>query len=258
MGPFSASLKVPGDTSSLDATLLVENGRLEIKAGDQPIGDWSLKEIDLDPMDNGFRMFADGEQLLIEVKDRSGFEEAVGRNSGPMTRKRPKLSSRIKSQKRPKAEKPPKAEKAPKAEKLPKPAKETKASKNGKPSGTDQATKSDQAEEEHESSGFIGWIDAIMDRAERRFGALLPTWFFGRLTALVLVILLVVSIFLPSVISSIFLLGGLVTVVFGAVVYTDGHLAAKLLPGRSTPGHVLILGVGILLLGVLIGLLAGN
>ena len=258
MGLFNASLKVPGDTSSLAATLLVENGRLEIKAGDQPIGDWSLKEIDLDPMDTGFRMFADGEQLLIEVKDRSGFEEAVGRNSGPMTRKRPKLSSRIKSEKRPKAEKPPKVEKAPKPEELPKPVRETKVSKNGKPSGTDQAATSDQTEEVHESSGLIGRIDTLMDRAERRFGALLPSWVFGRPTVLVLAILLLVTIFLPSVISSILLLGGLVTVVFGAVVYTDGHLAAKLLPGRSTPGHVLILGVGILLLGVVIGLLAGS
>ena len=257
MGPFSASLKVPGDTSSLAATLLVENGRLEIKAGDQSIGDWSLKEIDLDPMDTGFRMFADGEQLLIEVKDRSGFEQAVGQNHGPMTRKRPKLSSRIKSEKRPKAEKPPKVEKAPKPEELPRPVKETKASKNGKSSETDQATRSDP-EEVHESSGLMGRIDGIMDRAERRFGALLPSWVFGRPTVLVLAILLLVTIFLPGVISSILLLGGLVTVVFGAVVYKDGHLAAKLLPGRSTPGHVLILGVGILLLGVLIGLLAGN
>ena len=258
MGPFAASLKVPGDTSALAATLLVENGRLEIKAGDSPIGDWSLQEIELDPIDTGFRMSADGEQLIIEVKDRSGFEEAVGRNSGPMTRKRPKLGSRVKSEKRPKADKKPKPEKPAKPEKAPKPEKEPRASRNGQPSATDQATKSDEAEEEFEATGFLGRVDSVMARAERRFGALLPDWVFGRLTALVLVILALVSIFLPSVISSVLLLGGLVTVVFGAVVYTDGHLAAKLLPGRSTPAHVLILGVGILLLGVLIGLLAGN
>lgn len=239
MGPFSASLKVPGDSSALAATLLVENGRLNIKAGDQSIGDWSLGEIELDSIDTGYRMSADGEQLLIEVKDRTGFQEAVEENTSPKIRKRPKIRQRIKNQKRPKAEKAPDVSAA-------------RVSSNGQTSTNDKP-----APEAAASSGVMARVDGVMKKAEDRFGALLPSWVFGRATALVLVILLLLTFVWPTLVSSILLLGGLVTVVFGAVVYTDGHLAAKLLPGRSTPAHVLIVGVGILLFGVLIGVIAG-
>jgi hypothetical protein len=52
------------------------------------------------------------------------------------------------------------------------------------------------------------------------------------------------------------ILGGIV-VAFGAVTYSDGMLASRWLPGRMQPPHVLIIGVVTLVLGVLIGIVAG-
>jgi hypothetical protein len=54
------------------------------------------------------------------------------------------------------------------------------------------------------------------------------------------------------------LLSGVLLVMLGAVLYTDSVMAARLLPGRMTVMHVLISGVGLLLLGVLVAMTAQN
>ncbi len=230
MGPFSASLKVPGDASPLAATLLVENGRLRIQAGDQPIGDWSLQDIDLNRMDTGYRMDAEGEQLLIEVKDQAGFEEAVGENKKGSKRRRFR-----REKDRPSFENAP-AKNAP--------------AKNA-------SAKNKKRSKQPFLARVTTLVDATMERAENKFGSLLPSWVFHRPTALAILLAVPITVFLPTLVSGILLVSGLAIVVFGTLVYTDGRLAAKVLPGRSTPTHVLILGVGVLILGVLLGVVAG-
>ena len=235
MGQFSASLKVPGDRSSLDATLLIEEGRLQIKAGDQPIGDWSLQEIDLNRLDGGYRMTAEGEQLFIEVADLTAFDAAVDEN----TRRR--RFARKGAPKLPKK----KPVEAQKAEPLPvSPVKPKVVEK------TDETA---------ESTGnpVMTFVDGLVERAEKRFGSLLPSWVFTRWTVLAIVLALLTAIFLPALIANILLFGGLAVVVFGAVLYTDDRMSAKILPGRSTPTHVLISGVGLLMVGVLLGVIGG-
>jgi hypothetical protein len=102
----------------------------------------------------------------------------------------------------------------------------------------------------------ITLTDGLIDSAERRFGDLLPSWVFSRGVVWLIVVMGVITIFLPSLVSVILLIGGLAVVVFGAVLYTDDRSAAKLLPGRMKATHVLIVGVGLLLLGVLVGVIA--
>ena len=80
MSSFAASLKTLGDRKGLPATVVLENDRLSIKAGEEPIGDWALDEIRLEPTPTGYRMAAEGEQLLIEMSDVAGFESELTKN----------------------------------------------------------------------------------------------------------------------------------------------------------------------------------
>ncbi len=77
MTSFSASLKTLGDRQGLPATVVLENNRLSIEAGEESIGDWSLDEIRLEQTPTGYRMAAEGEQLLIEMPDAAAFQSEL-------------------------------------------------------------------------------------------------------------------------------------------------------------------------------------
>ena len=74
MSSFSALLKTIGDRKGLPVTVHLEDDRLSINAGDQALGDWPLSEIHLEPIATGYRMDAEGEQILIELQDSEAFE----------------------------------------------------------------------------------------------------------------------------------------------------------------------------------------
>jgi hypothetical protein len=78
MGRFAASLKTIGDRQGMPATINVDGGRISIALGDHPIGDWSLDEVNLEPMETGFRMAAEGEQIILEMPDPQAFQSEVG------------------------------------------------------------------------------------------------------------------------------------------------------------------------------------
>ena len=195
MGSFGASLKTPGDRSGLPATLHLEEGRLSIAAGEQSIGDWSLEDISLERMPSGYRMTAEGEELLLEIVDVKGFEDELSESS-----RKPRSL----------------------------PGKET----------------------------LPALLDGALAGTEKKLGSLLPPWVFTRGMALGLVGVLILAILLPRLVARILLFTGVLVVLFGSVVHTDDLLASRWLPGRTTPGHVLVSGVGILLIGVVLALVA--
>jgi len=193
---FSASLKTLGDRHGLPATIVLEENRLSIEAGEESIGDWSLDEIRLEPTPTGYRMAAEGEQLLIEMPNAEAFESELTKKS--------------------------------RAIKVTLPNKEA----------------------------ILKPVDRGLEAAEERWGSLLPEWVFTRVMVGVVIGTLLVTIFLPGLVSTFLLIAGLLMVMFGAVVYTDSMLASKWLPGRMSPMHVLLFGVVILMLGVFVGVLA--
>jgi hypothetical protein len=79
---------------------------------------------------------------------------------------------------------------------------------------------------------------------------------FTRIMFGVAFVALILMIVFPTLVSSFMLIAGALIVVFGAVVYSDPMLASRWLPGRTTPPHVLMFGVAILMLGVLLGVVA--
>jgi hypothetical protein len=195
MGSFVASLKTIGDTKGLPAVVHLAEGRLSINAGDETIGEWALEDIRLEPMETGYRMAAEGEQIILEMTDADGFESELQKN-GKRTFALPAAGT------------------------------------------------------------LLAPVDKSIALAENKLGALLPEWAFNRVMVAVVVGALLFMIIFPGLVSALLLVAGLLTVMFGAVVYTDPMLASKWLPGRMTPLHVLITGLVVLIFGVLLGVIA--
>ena len=216
MGTFTASLKTPGDQTELPATIRLEDGRLRIAIGEEPIGDWALGEIQLEQTPTGYRLSAEGEEILIAFPDTSTFASELAKSGRRKERKAPKLKAPT--------NRPP----------------NLRAPINKAPSDLP----------------VLGSVDRGLAAAQRRWGPLLPKWVFTRITLAIVSIALIVTIVFPGVVSSFLLIAGLLTVVLGAIAYTDPMLASKWLPGRTTPAHALIIGVGILMFGVLLGVIA--
>lgn len=206
-----------GDRRGLPATVSIDEGRLRIESGEQPIGDWGLDEVHLEPIPTGYRMAAEGEQILIEMQDSTAFAVELGKSKGRTKTKRriPKVGRSAQ----------PKAEADPPA----------------RPPSRQSA---------------LSGLDAALSRARERFDGKLPAWMFTKIMLAIVVGALILTIVFPSLVSLFLLLSGVVVVVFGAFVYTDPIMASKWLPGSTTPVQVLIFGVAIFMFGVLLGVLA--
>ena len=256
MSGFTAALKVKGDTEPLQARLEVENGRLIISAANQSIGDWNLEDLDIGRTPEGFRFEVEGEELLLEVSDPLAFEEAIGTNDRKAAKNR---TGRFKGKSR-------KSTKQTSTKDKTRPdgqaTKQTSTPAKSRPDG--QATKQTTTQTESTTDGrakrasaaFLTALDKGLDRAEKSWGSLLPEWVFTRGTAGFFAAGILVMLILPGIFSTVLLIGGFLLLVLGAVVYTDSTLAARILPGRATAAHVLIVGVGILVFGFVLALLA--
>lgn len=257
MGTFTASLRAIGDVQALPATVRLEEGRLSIDAGETEIGTWPLTEVHLEPMPTGYRLAAEGEQILIELKDIDSFTEALREVS--------KRKFRIPSLRKGKTEEPetvgwedktPSPPTAPAAPAEPKPQRQVALP----PAPVEVKPKSARKPKDPNSSGWtekgLAFVDGTLHTAQKRFGPYLPEWMFTRIMFGVVFVALVLMVVLPGLVSAFMLISGALIVVFGAVVYSDPMLASRWLPGRTQPPHVLLFGVAILMMGVLLGVVA--
>lgn len=246
MGTFNASLRAIGDAKALPATIELEDGRLSIASGENEIGSWELKEIHLEPTPNGYRMAAEGDQILIELEDIDSFTEALDQGQKRRLRVRKEKSRR-------KEEKPP----APAPVEVPVRAASPSPAAPRREVALPPA-ESPTAQKPKKSTGgrTLNVVDGLLVNAQKRFGPYLPDWVFTRFVLGVIFAALILVVLLPGLISVLLLIGGLLLVLFGAVVYTDPMLASRLLPGRTAPQHALLAGVLTLMVGVLLGVLA--
>jgi hypothetical protein len=255
MGTFTGSLRAIGDVKALPATIELEGGRLSIASGETEIGSWELKEIDLEPIPTGYRMAAEGDQILIELEDVHSFSEAL-----EMGKKRRLLARNRKSSAQTRPEpKPIETPATPRPVETParvtSPSQPTRSRNVALP----PAQSSPAPEKEKKTSsgrGVVDFVDGMLVRAQKRFGPYLPDWVFTRIMFAGILTALVLVIVLPGLVSVLLLVGGLLLVLFGAVVYTDPMLASRLLPGRTAPQHALLFGVLTLVVGVLLGVVA--
>ena len=241
MGKFNASLRTLGDSRGVPATVTVVEERISIEAGDQEIGSWNIDEVVLEPTgESVYRLEVDGDRILIDFEDAGTFRDLLDSRS----RMRSRIKLRGNRPKKPTEPKPAKAKSGPEPK--------TKEPKT-KPKRSVAVTEAPAAVSSKKTAGRL---DAVLTAAEERWGGLLPSWVFTRGTLTVLLIMVAAAFFVPHILSLVLLIAGLLTVMFGAVVYTDTMLATRWLPGRMTPMHVLLFGGPVVLLGVLLGVIA--
>lgn len=245
MGTYSASLRAVGDTRALPATVHLEDGQISIAAGSHQIGTWSLADIQLEPLPNGYRMAAEGDQIIIELKELDAFREAL--DNGRFKRRRLKLRGKEKAVKTDEA------------------AGASKTAVSGSPQPAAPAIERvtttqpvpDKKAPVSSGDGIVsrglGTLDGWLSKSQKRFGPYLPDWMFSRAMVLILLIVLVVMVMFPALLL---IIGGL-TIALGAVAYSDPMIASRWLPGRTQPSQVLVAGVAILLFGVLVGIIRG-
>jgi|GEM_PF-1629943 len=299
MGSYDASLKAFGDLHGLPAVVRVEDGWLTIDAGDTHIGGWSLDEISLEPAPNGYRMAADGDQILLELTDVERFAEELAppddgrrarrqadkragaqadrpagaqadqraeaetdqrakaeadRRAGAEAERRAgaeaERRARAEAERRARAEAE-RREMAARADERdaapPSTSKARRPKKPGKAAGAREQREKDRPNR----------LDEALNAAEERWGDRLPSWAFtrGALTSTLIVLLL--ATVLPGLVSNILLICGMAIVLYGAVVFTDPMLAARWLPNRVVPSHVLLTGAAVLVLGVILAVVTG-
>ncbi|HEY6635758.1 MAG TPA: hypothetical protein VI141_09120 [Acidimicrobiia bacterium] len=259
MGTFTASLRAIGDVNTLPAVVEVEDGRISIASGDTEIGSWPLADIHLEPIPTGYRMAAEGDQILLEFKDVDSFTAALSNGK----KRRIKVPGRAKAPKEP--EPAPKADTpitiapvAPVATATPAQPARVVALPPQPETVTVEKKSRDKGDKDASGIGgrSLAFVDGTLSKASKRFGPYLPEWMFTRVMFGVAFVALILTIVLPGLVSTFMLIAGALMVVFGAVVYSDPMLASRWLPGRTTPPHVLLFGVIILMLGVLLGVIS--
>jgi hypothetical protein len=163
-----------------------------------------------------------GDGVLLDFEDAAGVRQLLAESS--RMRRRPKVREKV-------------AAGAPAPEPEPAPAAAPAAPAGAAP------------------QGFWARVDHMLEKAEARWGAVLPSWAFTRAMLYGLVLLVVAAFVVPGVVSMGLVIAGLLAILFGAVVFTDPMLASRWLPGRMTPMHVMVAGAVLVMLGVVVGLL---
>lgn len=84
MPTFPGSLRLAADPQSrVRADIEVDDDRLVVRAGGDELGNWALSAVTFDPAPGGFRMNADGEDLILTTGDNPAFAQIVGVDAPP-------------------------------------------------------------------------------------------------------------------------------------------------------------------------------
>lgn len=258
MSSFHASLKTIGDNKGVPATVRIDEGTLSIAAGDADIGSWALDDIGLEPTPNGYRLAAEGEQILIEMSETELFADELTQATKKQSKlgalKAPRVLGRRKAAKEQPADQ----------DLMVDPPRKTVASEAPirippRPAATEPVkTKAESTEPQAKtgSGPAVAFLDRIIDSSEKRWGPLLPKWVFNRIVFVAAAIAVILAFVFRGFSSIALVVTGVVVLMIGGAAYTDDVTASKLLPGRANPTHALLLGVGLLIVGILFGLIA--
>ena len=226
MAQFNASLRLPGDSRALAATVQLEEGRLQVASGEHVIGDWDIHAVSISRIPEGIRVAAEGEVLLLDLSDPVAFEQEAASFNG-----KAKRSGR--------AKKPVKAEAAAKVT-------TTKPTKVKPVKVKETRVKPARAKGQSR-------LDQLLENAEERFGAKAPAWVFTRKAFFGAIGILIVSIVFAKQVSYLLLIAGVIALLTGGVTMLDSVIARRILRHRVTPIQVVIGGGTIFVVGLLVG-----
>ena len=227
MGKFTASLRLPGDSNALAATVQVQEGRLQVASGEHVIGDWEIAAIDISRIPEGIRVAAEGEVLLLDIDDRAAFEQEAAAIGGKAKRSsRPRKSAKAEASRAPKA-------KSARTATISKPA----AEKTAKVKGESR-------------------VDRFLKQAKERFGSSAPDWLFTRRGLVGVLALLALCVVFAQLVSNLLLIAGVISLLIGGVTMLDTVIARRILRHRVTPIQVVIGGGSVFVAGLLVGVVA--
>lgn len=84
MAKYEGTLRMPGDDGPpLSVHIDLTDERFRMIAGESELGDWSLSEIRVNALPDGFHVRAEGEEILLEVTDDAEFAVELGLRSAP-------------------------------------------------------------------------------------------------------------------------------------------------------------------------------
>jgi hypothetical protein len=229
MGQFQGSLRLPGDSRPLPATVQLSDGRLQVASGEHVIGDWPVDTIDISHVPEGIRVKAEGEVLLLEISDRDAFAQAAA----ALTQKPKRVIRHKRAAKTPATPAPVSAQPA-----APKTA-EVKAPKAKTPKVRGESK-----------------LDVYLTRAKERFGSKLPNWVFGRWGLAAAIALIAICVIFAELVSNLLLIAGVIVLLVGGVTMLDSVIARRLLHHKISPIHVVIGGGSIFVVGLLVGFAA--
>lgn len=227
MGQFQASLRLPGETQSLSATVRLDQGRLQVASGEHLIGDWAIDSIDVSPIPEGIRVAAEGEVLLLDLPDRTVFEEEFA--AFRAKRKRFGLG------------------KAKGAAATPAGVATAVSVKTMRPKTPQPRTPKARRDSR---------LDRYLARARDRWGDKLPDWVFSRIGLAAAVLLIALCVIFAELVSNLLLIVGVVVLLIGGVTMLDNVLARRILHHKVSPIQVVIGGGTVFVVGLLIGFAA--
>lgn len=101
MSTFEGRLRVEGDAGPEIGVEIDLNGeRLRVAAGEVEIADWSLEEIRVAALQDGFHVRAEGEEVVLEVEDDGHFAIDLGlKTAHPALRR--KMAALLREQRTP-------------------------------------------------------------------------------------------------------------------------------------------------------------
>jgi hypothetical protein len=90
MGQYEAKLRIEG-TEDPPITVVVDltGDRMVVKAGEIEVGDWARKEIRVAAQLDGFHIRAEGEEMVLDIRDDAHFAVELGmRQAHPFLRRK--------------------------------------------------------------------------------------------------------------------------------------------------------------------------
>ncbi len=90
MSTYDASLRMVGeDGPGLPVVIDLRDDRLEIRAGEIEIGDWSRDEVRVNADIDGIHLRAEGEEIVLDLAKDAEFAVEIGlRQAPPLLRRR--------------------------------------------------------------------------------------------------------------------------------------------------------------------------
>lgn len=85
MADFGGVLRTPTEPdTAIRVVIDLSEERLRLRSGDNEIADWSLDEIRVNALTDGFHIKAEGEEIILDLTRDAEFAVALGLGSAPV------------------------------------------------------------------------------------------------------------------------------------------------------------------------------